>query len=54
MQNELAVFDGLVCSTFFSPGFISEFEEPIEPMLAPLIQAISNCPAVHRGAKTKE
>lgn len=36
--------------TKYRPGFISEFEEPIEPLLVPLIQAISNCPAIHRGA----
>jgi len=35
----------------YRPGFISEFEEPIEPLLAPLIQAISNCPKAHREAK---
>jgi len=37
--------------TKYRPGFISEFEEPIEPLLTPLIQAISNCPKVHREAK---
>jgi hypothetical protein len=40
--------------TKYRPGFISEFEEPIEPLIAPLIRAISNCPAIHRGAKTAE